>query len=170
MHDAATLCIASKGPLSHIYMSAELQHPAQRRAALLRIIRDSAVGKQDDLVRLLKKQGFEATQSSVSRDLRELHVAKAGDRYIVAADEVAAPTNRLAAVAPFVLEIKVAGPSLTVVKTTTAAAQSVAEAIDTASWPEVVGTIAGENTIFVATEEGRAQRKLADRLREVFRV
>jgi transcriptional regulator of arginine metabolism len=151
-------------------MSAELQHPASRRAALLRIIRDSSVGKQDDLVRLLKKQGFEATQSSVSRDLRELHVAKAGDRYIVPLNEIAAPSNRMAAVAQFVLEIKTAGPSLTVVKTTTAAAQSVAEAIDTSAWPEVVGTIAGENTIFIATEDGRAQRKLAERLREGLRI
>src|SRR4051794_185689 len=98
-------------------MSAELQHPVSRRAALLRIIRDSSVGKQDDLVRLLKKQGFEATQSSVSRDLRELHVAKAGDRYIVADHENAAPKNPFAAVATFVLQIKTAGPSLTVVKT-----------------------------------------------------
>jgi transcriptional regulator of arginine metabolism len=151
-------------------MSAELQHPTLRRAAILRIIRESPVGKQDELVRLLKKQGIEATQSSVSRDLRELHVAKAGDRYIVPANEVAMPTNRMALVAQFVLEAKTAGPSLTVVKTTTAAAQSVAEAIDTSGWPEVVGTIAGENTIFIATEDSRAQKKLIERLREVFRI
>ena len=151
-------------------MSAELHHPTSRRAALLRIIRDSSVGKQDELVRLLKKQGFEATQSSVSRDLRELHVAKAGDRYIVPANEVATPTNRWALVAQFVLEIKTAGPSLTVVITTTGGAQSVAEAIDTSSWAEVVGTIAGDNTIFVATEDARAQRKLIERMREVIRI
>ena len=150
-------------------MSAELQHPTSRRAAILRIIRETSVAKQDELVKLLKKQGFEATQSSVSRDLRELHVAKAGDRYIVATNEVATPTNRMALLAQFVLEVKVAGPCMTVVKTTTAAAQSVAEAIDTAGWTEVVGTIAGENTIFIATEDARAQRKLSDRLRDVFR-
>src|SRR5262245_7469613 len=134
-------------------MSAELQHPVQRRAAILRIIRDSAVGKQDELVRLLRKQGIEATQSSVSRDLRELHVAKAGDRDIVAANESAAPTNVFASVANFVLSIKPAGPALTVVTTLSATAQSVAEAIDKSEWPEVVGTIAGENTIFIATED-----------------
>jgi transcriptional regulator of arginine metabolism len=149
-------------------MSAELQHPVSRRAAILRIIRESPVAKQNELVRLLKQRGFDATQSSVSRDLRELHVAKAGDRYIVPAAETAAPRNPLAAVAQFVLEIKTAGDSLTVVKTTTAAAQSVAEAIDTSGWPEVVGTIAGENTIFIATVDSRAQRKLGGRLRDVF--
>ncbi len=150
-------------------MSAELQHPTSRRAAILRIIRDSTVGKQDELVRLLKKQGFDATQSSVSRDLRELHVAKAGDKYIVHPNEHAVPKNLFAAIATFVLEIKTAGPSLTVIKTITAAAQSVAEAIDTSDWPEVVGTIAGENTIFIATEDGRDQRKLTERLRAVLR-
>jgi transcriptional regulator of arginine metabolism len=46
----------------------------------------------------------------------------------------------------------------------------VAEAIDKSGWPEVVGTIAGENTIFIATEDGRAQRKLGERLREVFHI
>lgn len=151
-------------------MSAELQHPTSRRAAILRIIRESPVGKQDELVRLLRKQGFEATQSSVSRDLRELKVAKAGDRYIAPLNGVIAPRNPFAAVATFVLELQTAGPSLTVVKTTPAAAQSVAEAIDTAAWPEVVGTIAGENTIFIATKDARDQRKLLTRLREVFHI
>jgi len=150
-------------------MSAELQHPVSRRAALLRIIRDSSVGKQDDLVRLLKKQGFDATQSSVSRDLRELHVAKAGDRYIVPAAE-AVPSNLFASVANFVVAIKTAGPSLTVINTTTATAQGVAEAIDKSNWPEVVGTISGDDTIFIATEDARAQRKLGERLREVLRI
>jgi transcriptional regulator of arginine metabolism len=151
-------------------MSAELQHPASRRAAILRIIRESPVAKQDELVRLLKKQGFEATQSSISRDLRELHVAKAGDRYIVPANEETVSDKPFAAVARFVLQIKYAGPSLTVVKTATATANSVAEVIDSSDWPEVVGTIAGDDTIFIATEDGRAQRKLTERLREVFRI
>lgn len=151
-------------------MSAELQHPVSRRAAILRIIRESAVSKQDELVRLLRKQGFEATQSSVSRDLRELHVAKAGDRYIVPLNEVAVPSNRMALVAQFVLGLKTAGSSLTVLKTTSGAAQNVADAIDSAEWPEIVGTIAGDDTIFVATDDARAQRKLIERLREVFRA
>lgn len=151
-------------------MSVEFNHPVSRRAALLRIIRDSSVGKQNELVRLLKKQGYDATQSSISRDLRELHVAKAGDRYIVPVDEVAAPSNLLSTVGKFVLEIKTSGPSLTVVKTTTATAQSVADAIDKSNWTEIVGTLSGDDTIFIATENGRAQRKLVARLREAFRI
>jgi len=128
------------------------------------------VHKQDELVKVLRRQGFEATQSSVSRDLRELGVAKAGDRYIVPAGEEAASDNPFAAVAHFVLEVRTAGSTLTVVKTATGTAQSVAVAIDESAWPEVVGTISGDDTIFIATDDGRAQRKLRERLRGIFGI
>jgi transcriptional regulator of arginine metabolism len=148
-------------------MAAEIHQAVSRRAAILRIIRESTVHNQDELVKVLRKQGFEATQSSVSRDLRELGVAKAGDRYIVPSDN-AAEANPFAAVANFVLQLKTAGPSLTVVKTTSGHAQSVTVAIDEANWPEVVGTISGDDTIFIATADGRDQRKLCERLRDIF--
>ena len=57
-------------------------HPAERRSAILRILRRAPVRKQDELVRLLREAGHEATQSSISRDLRELGVLKAGGRYL----------------------------------------------------------------------------------------
>lgn len=152
-------------------MAAELHHAVARRAAILRIIRDTTVHNQEELVKFLRKQGFEATQSSVSRDLRELGVAKAGDRYIVPAPEDAtASANPFAPVLNFVVEVRTAGPSLTVVKTTTGTAQSVAVAIDEASWPEVVGTISGDDTIFIATDDAREQRKLRERLRGIFGI
>jgi transcriptional regulator of arginine metabolism len=150
-------------------MAADLHQSVSRRAAILRIIRDSTVHNQEELVRALRKQGFDATQSSVSRDLRELGAAKAGDHYIVTLADAATPaTNPFAAVANFVTGVRTAGPSLTVVKTTTGAAQNVAVAVDKANWPEIVGTISGDDTIFIATEDGRAQRKLTGRLRDIF--
>jgi transcriptional regulator of arginine metabolism len=151
-------------------MAAEVHQAVSRRAAILRIIRESTVHKQDELVKVLRRQGFEATQSSVSRDLRELGVAKAGDRYIVPAGEEAASDNAFAAVAHFVLEVRTAGSTLTVVKTAIGTAQSVAVAIDESAWPEVVGTISGDDTIFIATDDGRAQRKLRERLRGIFGI
>jgi transcriptional regulator of arginine metabolism len=147
-------------------MAAELHQSVTRRAAILRIIRESTVHSQDELVKILRKHGFEATQSSVSRDLRELGVAKAGDRYIVPSEAVEA--NPFAAVANFVVGVRTAGPSLTVVKTASGHAQSVTVAIDQANWPEVVGTISGDDTIFIATEDACAQDKLRDRLRDIF--
>lgn len=148
-------------------MSAEIRQSVTRRAAILRIIRESTVHNQDELVKVLRKQGFEATQSSVSRDLRELGVAKAGDRYILPSDN-ATDANPFTAVARFVVGFRTAGPSLTVVKTASGHAQSVTVAIDQANWPEVVGTISGDDTLFIATENARAQRKLCQRLRSVF--
>lgn len=150
-------------------MAAEIHQSVTRRAAILKILRESTVHNQDELVKVLRKQGFDATQSSVSRDLRELGVAKAGDRYIVPADAPAtAAVSPFASVARFVTDIRTAGPSLTVIKTTIGTAQSVAVVLDRSDWPEVVGTISGDDTIFVATDGARAQRRLRERLRGIF--
>jgi transcriptional regulator of arginine metabolism len=117
-------------------------------------------------VRLLKREGHAVTQSSVSRDLRDLGVAKVGDRYVLAED-AAAPVADLSVVAAFVRAVTPAGPNLTVIRTTIGSAQSVALAIDRARWPEVVGTLSGDDTIFIATGTARAQRAVLDRLRSL---
>jgi transcriptional regulator of arginine metabolism len=140
--------------------------PDDRREALKRIIRDGIVGRQAELVRLLKRAGYPVTQSSVSRDLRDLGVAKLGDRYVLPEDS-AAPVAGLAAVVAFVQSAVPAGPHLTVVRTAIGSAQSVALAVDRARWPEVVGTISGDDTIFIATASERAQRAVLDRLRSL---
>ncbi len=150
-------------------MAAELHQSTLRRAAIVKIIRGSVVHKQAELVKLLKKQGIEATQSSVSRDLRELQVAKAGDRYIVP-EGAASHADPFGAVSRFVVGVRTAGSSLTVVKTRTGTAQSVAVAIDQAEWPEVVGTLSGDDTIFIATDDARAQQALGKRLRDIFKL
>ena len=141
----------------------------ERRSAIVKILREQAVGRQADLVRLLRRHGHEATQSSVSRDLRELGVHKAGDRYILA-EAVESVNDDFGALSGFVREVRAAGPSLTVVRTTIGAAQSVAVAVDRAQWPEVVGTISGDDTIFVATAGSREQQKLLQRLHTIFRI
>jgi transcriptional regulator of arginine metabolism len=154
-------------PLTHRDGSASPRATGDRRDALRRIIRAGTVGRQADLVRLLQREGFEVTQSSVSRDLRDLGVAKVGHRYVLP-DDATTPAAGFEAVASFVQGWKPAGPNLIVVRTTIGAAQSVALAIDRARWPEVVGTISGDDTIFVATDTARHQRAVADRLRAIF--
>jgi transcriptional regulator of arginine metabolism len=138
-----------------------------RRTVLAKIIREQVVGRQTELVALLRKQGHIATQSSVSRDLRELGVAKMGDRYVLP-ETAAAPKNDFSALKQFVNARLTAGTNLTVLKTTVGSAQSVAVAIDTARWPEVVGTISGDDTIFIATSGASGQRKLGLRLLALF--
>jgi transcriptional regulator of arginine metabolism len=138
-----------------------------RRAMLAKIIREQAVGRQTELVVMLRKHGHVATQSSVSRDLRELGVAKIADRYVLP-DAGTAPKNDFSTLKQFVNARLTAGTNLTVLKTAVGSAQSVAVAIDTARWPEVIGTISGDDTIFIATAGAREQRKLADRLLALF--
>jgi transcriptional regulator of arginine metabolism len=137
-----------------------------RRSMLAKIIREHAVGRQTELVALLRKSGYEATQSSVSRDLRELGVGKMGDRYVL--PDGTQPQNDFAALKQFVNARLTAGTNLTVLKTTIGSAQSVAVAIDSARWAEVVGTISGDDTIFIATTGADAQRKLGERLLAIF--
>jgi transcriptional regulator of arginine metabolism len=138
-----------------------------RRTALAKIIREQAVGRQAELVAMLRKHGHTATQSSVSRDLRELGVAKQGDRYVL--PEPGAGIKRdFASLKQFVSTVQTAGTNLTVLKTAVGAAQSVAVAIDTARWPEVIGTISGDDTIFIATSGAREQHKLGERLHALF--
>lgn len=142
----------------------------QRRGAIVRILRDGLVRKQQDLVRLLKKSGVEATQSSISRDLRDLGVSKASGRYVLPPDEVTRTNGDFAMLAQFVRQLRRAGPAITVLRTTIGAAQSVAVAIDKAAWPEVAGTLSGDDTIFIATANARAQQELIERLRALFRI
>ncbi|HEY0746097.1 MAG TPA: hypothetical protein VGD63_05310 [Steroidobacteraceae bacterium] len=138
-----------------------------RRTLLAKIIREQSVGRQTELVELLRKSGHIATQSSVSRDLRELGVAKMGDRYVLP-ETARAPKNDFASLKQFVSARFTAGSNLTVLKTTIGSAQSVAVAIDIAQWPEVVGTISGDDTIFIATTGATAQRRLSERLLSLF--
>jgi transcriptional regulator of arginine metabolism len=120
-------------------------------------------------VRLLGKAGFPATQSSVSRDLRELGVAKRGDRYVLP-EESAPVLDDFSTVSRFVRGIRPAGPNLIVVRTTAGAAQSVAIVLDRADWPEAAGTLSGDDTIFVATANAAAQRRLLARLHDKLRA
>ena len=143
---------------------------ARRKAIVELLAARPQIGRQTDLVRELMRRGFAVTQSSVSRDLRAIGVAKVDGAYVVPDRESpAAPDPGLAPVAPFLRGVRPAGPHLTVVSTAVGAAQSVGLAVDRAGWPEVVGTVAGDDTLFVATGSGRAQRRFVQRLERVLR-
>jgi transcriptional regulator of arginine metabolism len=142
----------------------------ERRGAIVRILRDGLVRRQADLVRLLRKAGHDVTQSSISRDLRDLGVLKASGRYVLPPDGPPEAGNDFATVAQFVRGVRTAGDCLTIVRTAIGAAQSVAVAIDRAQWPEVAGTISGDDTIFVATAGAPEQEELLRRLQATFNV
>ena len=99
----------------------------ERQQAILKILRRQHVSRQDELVELLRKRGIDATQSSISRDLRQLGIAKLDQEYQPVAEEGEGEAGRDTELpAEFVLEIRAAGPYQTVVKTLEGAAGQVA--------------------------------------------
>jgi transcriptional regulator of arginine metabolism len=144
-------------------MEEDTEDRGERHRALLEIVRRRAIHRQEELVARLAERGFEVTQSSVSRDLRQLGVAKVGGRY-VAPPRPAESMDELAEIAHALRDAKPAGPNLTVVLTLVGAAQQVGIGLDRANWPGVVGTVAGDDTVFVATAGAREQTRLLHRL------
>ena len=138
----------------------------ERQQAILKILRRQHVARQGELVELLRKRGIEATQSSISRDLRQLGISKLDQEYRPVTEDSATDAGReVALLADFVVETRTAGPYQTVVKTVAGAAGQVALALDHCGWPEIVGTVSGDDTIFIATRTGGDQRRLVTKLR-----
>jgi transcriptional regulator of arginine metabolism len=138
----------------------------ERRRAITRLLADHVVNRQAELVELLRAEGYPATQSSVSRDLRDLGVAKLKSGYSLPGSDDSDDEESLQVIAEFVRDIRQAGPNLLVIVTAVGAAQRVAVMLDRTGWPEIVGTLSGDDTIFVATLDAGEQRRLKSRLRQ----
>lgn len=144
-------------------MPTEVESWEQRHRAILAILRRAPVRRQEELVDRLAERGFEVTQSTLSRDLRELGVAKLGGRYVVPAAPEGSD-EAVEEVAHYLRSARPAGPHLTVVHTQVGSAQAVGIALDRAGWSEIVGTIAGDDTVFVATAGARDQSRVLHRI------
>ena len=140
----------------------------QRRAAIRDLLLRGPAATQASLVSALEDLGHVATQSSVSRDLRELGAIKTSKGYELAASETTGD-DQIAAVADLLRSLTPAGSNLLVIRTGIGAAQRVALALDRSGWPGMVGTIAGDDTIFVATESAHAQKNLITRIEHATR-
>lgn len=139
-----------------------------RRDAIRQLLLRRPAATQGSLVAALHAAGYDATQSSVSRDLRELGAIKTAAGYELpggSQDDDA----QFAAVTELLRTFQPAGPNLLVVKTAIGAAQRVALAFDRCNWPEVVGNIGGDDTVFVATETSIAQKNLITRIERAAR-
>jgi transcriptional regulator of arginine metabolism len=150
---------------------AKLANKRERQALILELVQSRPVSSQEELRRLLAGRGWEVTQATLSRDLRDLGLARVrtddGVRYVV--PEALADDSRPAldaTLAQFFASLD--GVSeLIVLRTFPGGAQPVAEAIDAAGWPEVLGTIGGENTILVVCRSAEARLEVTKRLREI---
>lgn len=134
---------------------------AKRQHTILELIGVKNIAKQEQLTSLLEKAGFAVTQSSVSRDLDELGIVKINGFY--AAPNSNKPANRFG-----LLSLESAGEILVVAKCEPGLASAVAVQIDRAKIAEIVGTIAGDDTIFIAVKDYRAQKKAIKNIWELF--
>ena len=133
-----------------------------RRETIRQLLQSGPADTQQALVDELNERGLVATQSSVSRDLKELGAIKTSNGYELPSDDDF--SDEMAAVAEFLREITPAGPNLTVIKTAIGAAQRVALALDRSDWPEVVGNIGGDDTVFVASDSAASQKILISKI------
>jgi transcriptional regulator of arginine metabolism len=132
----------------------------ERQQKILNVIRARPIGTQEDLRVQLERSGVPATQSSVSRDLEELGVVKHHGRY--ALPHANGDSTR------GLLSLDTAGDILIVAKCLPGRASAVAVEIDDAAVPEIVGTLAGEDTIFIAVRDQKAQRVSMKKIWEMF--
>ena len=140
-----------------------------RQRAILDALKHASFASQEDLQRVMRKRGFRVGQATLSRDIRDLNLSKTAHGYSVAHGDSAVgvalpPVSRL--VREFVLGVRTAQNQL-VVKTIVGSAQPVAAALDEADWPEVVGTIAGDDTILIVCPDKEDARKLAGQIEEM---
>ena len=144
----------------------------KRQEAIRELLARKAIGSQTELLQKLAARGFRVTQSSVSRDLREMHVAKTDGRYVLPealAAEAAVNGRRASTAGGFGLirSVLAAGPNVLVLRTPPGSANLVGLAIDSARWPDVVGTVAGDDTVFVATASRGGQARVSARIQQM---
>jgi len=140
---------------------------AKRRRVILDAIAERRIETQEQMVAALRQRGIEASQASVSRDITALRLVKADGRWT-------APPRKLPTTNPFedriagrLQSVVSAGDHLLVLKTPPGEAQGVALALDGLEPEGIVGTVAGDDTIFVATVDAAAGEKLATRLSQL---
>lgn len=134
-----------------------------RQGQIVKLVRGKSIHTQDELARALRSIGIPATQVTLSRDIRELGLVKTANGYASAGEAPVNGPDVESAVREFVLDIRIA-QNLLVLRTPPGHANSVAVELDKADWPEIAGTIAGDDTLLVVAPDA----KVAAALREKF--
>jgi transcriptional regulator of arginine metabolism len=137
-----------------------------RQGQILNLIRSQTIRTQDELATALKKLGIDVTQVTLSRDVRELGLVKGSQGYSEPSSETAVATEVGTfqwTLEEFVRDVKTA-QNLVVITTAPGHAQTVAVALDQEGWPEIVGTLAGDDTVFVASPDAKGALKLRAKL------
>jgi transcriptional regulator of arginine metabolism len=140
-----------------------------RREKILQIIEEHQVQTQQQLADLLVQEGFDVTQATVSRDIKELKlvkIAKAGGKscYSVPPVPEARMSDRFSRILQQTVQSIKFSDNIIVVNTLSGCANAAAEAIDSAKYPEILGSIAGDNTIFIVVDGDQHVQSLVDKL------
>ena len=148
-----------------------MSRKSERQDAILGLIASHSIASQEDLKRLMGERGWTVTQATLSRDLRDLGVMRAptesGARYVL--PEMVGDEDKLSldSVLPqWFSKIDGVG-ELIVLHTMPGGAQPIAEALDSEAWPEIIGTIGGENTVLIVCRSAAARTTLTERIRQL---
>jgi transcriptional regulator of arginine metabolism len=139
-----------------------------RQKAILDLVRGTEIASQEELLEGLLARKIDVSQSTLSRDIQELGLAKSGGVYTVMGAETPRGNSDDAVrrtLREFLTDVSVA-QNLVVVKSGPGHASTISRAIDETGWDEIVGSLAGDDTVFVAVRNEREARRVADRIRE----
>lgn len=143
-----------------------------RQAKILDIIETKHITTQEELTKYLKEEGFDATQATVSRDIRELRLTKSSDKngaykYTVKDSASDQPETKYAKILIEATVSKTVAMNLVIVKTYSGMANAACAAIDRLGWHEIAGSIAGDDTIFIACYDASGASEVDDRLSKI---
>jgi transcriptional regulator of arginine metabolism len=144
---------------------------SQRQSLVLELIATQEIDTQETLVQALKARGVEVTQATISRDIKELRLAKAkaaggGCRYVASPGDEFGFSDRLRRMLRESMLSVACSENLVVVRTLSGSANVAAEALDSLDWPEVLGTLAGDNTVLVVAQSKAQAPEIIRRLEE----
>lgn len=146
-----------------------------RHAIILDIIDRYDIDTQEELAARLREQGVNVTQATVSRDIKELRLIKVlsedgGYKYATVDKAEAGLKERFISIFAHSVTSMAATGHLVIIKTISGTASAATEAIDSLRWEEIAGTIAGDNTIFIAVKEGADANELIRRFQTILKV
>jgi transcriptional regulator of arginine metabolism len=153
-----------------------MQEKTQRQNTIRELVARTAVSNQDELRRKLRRRGFAVTQATLSRDIHELRLSKGpagyalpnGNGHGAAPEEDEGPPSVKEVLDSFGLRVTHALNQV-ILRTVMGGAQPVAAALDHEGWPEVVGTLAGDDTVLVICQDARHATEVEARLRAMLR-
>jgi transcriptional regulator of arginine metabolism len=138
-----------------------------RQGQILRLVTREAIDNQDRLCRRLREEGMRVTQATVSRDVHELRLVKTDRGYQPLAVEAVPPAPALPRMARESIRNLRPAQNLLVIKTPPGGAQSLGAALDAEGWPEMVGTVAGDDTILIISPSTRQRLAVQKRLQDM---